>query len=277
MPSSILSDELATGRPVGAGGDDEDLADAGQACRDRLRRSTRDRRRPGAGPGRRSGAPRRPVAGPGGRRPRRRRPAGSRSRPCGTSPGRAPRSRGPMWACCAPGERSRHGDQGGARSGARGRRPMPRSSPSSPPSCEIPMTSPVAGRIERQLEGLPATGSRAAMPTRAGQAGRADGLAQDLGDALRGVLGRAAAGQDDRAARLDRPRDGPRQCRGRARRVRRSARGSARPAPARPRSCRSCGTAAPPRRLGCEVDRQGSGGPGSGAVGSKVVVLIGGA
>ena len=32
-----------------------------------------------------------------------------------------------------------------------------------------------------------------------------------------------------------------------------------------------------PRRLGCEVERQGSGGPGSGAVGSKVAVLIGGA
>jgi hypothetical protein len=32
-----------------------------------------------------------------------------------------------------------------------------------------------------------------------------------------------------------------------------------------------------PRRLGCEVDCQGSGGPGSVAVGSKVDVLIEGA
>jgi hypothetical protein len=32
-----------------------------------------------------------------------------------------------------------------------------------------------------------------------------------------------------------------------------------------------------PRRLGCDVDRQGSGGPGNGADGSKVGMLIDGA
>ena len=58
----------------------------------------------------------------------------------------------------------------------------------------------------------------------------------------------------------------PRRCR-----APRGARGSAPRSRARPRSSRSCGTAAAARLLGIDVDSHGSGGPGSGAVGSNGV------
>ena len=107
------------------------------------------------------------------------------------------------------------------------------------------MTRPVRGRVEGQLERLGDDRFQSRGVTRCPDVGRADGLAQDLGDAQRRVLGRSAAGEHDRVPDTDRGADGPRQLRGSAPGSRRSARGSAPRAPARPRSSRSCGRAAP--------------------------------
>ena len=67
-----------------------------------------------------------------------------------------------------------------------------------PPSCEMPITSPVDGGSSDSSKACSATRLAGRDATRAGQAGGAHGFAKDLGDTLRRVLGRAAPGHDDR-------------------------------------------------------------------------------
>ncbi len=74
---------------------------------------------------------------------------------------------------------------------------------------------PARRRVERQLERLCGHGHRGRRPTRSTQPGRADRLGQDLGDAERSVLRRAAAGDHDRGAGGD--RRGDRACQSRRR------------------------------------------------------------
>ena len=62
------------------------------------------------------------------------------------------------------------------------------------------MTRPRRRRIEGELERLRAMAPGARVSGRP-DVGRADGLAQDLDHAMRRVLGRPAAGDDDRGRR----------------------------------------------------------------------------
>ena len=133
------------------------------------------------------------------------------------------------------------------------------------------MTSPRDGGSSDELERLRGDRSRTRQP------GRPRRLAQDLGDAERRVLGRAAAGHDDRLRRPrtvvgDRRRPAPPP----ARRRRPGAAEDPRArAPARPRSSRSCGTAGRIAGSACRsrpTGRAGRGGERSDRSASVVVI-----
>ena len=115
-----------------------------------------------------------------------------------------------------------------------------------PPSWLIPMTRP---RVGGASDSSNACSARTAA---FGKLGGVGGLAQDLGGGQCGMFGGAAAGDDDRVARLERRADLRREPGGGAVRRARAARRSARRAPARPRSCRSCDTAG---RSACSASR----------------------
>ena len=192
-----LEDQLAAGRPVGARRDDQQVGGAGASvaairsapgdvARARRRGGRRPRRRRWPGPD--SSAP---IAGRGEQR------AEVADR-CGTSSGRARRSRRRSRRSRPPGERR-------LAVTIAVRAPAARDAASAafvapvPPSCEIPMTRPAPGGSQRQLERL------FGQHDGAGEAGRRQGVAEDLGRALRAVLRRPAAGHDDRLAGRRRP------------------------------------------------------------------------
>ena len=172
------------------------------------------------------------------------------------------------------GQRRRAGERpltvidGRPRAGRPSRRRAPAFVAAVPPSCETPMTRPAAGGSSDSSNAW-----LRRRPWRLGRPAAADRLAQDLGDGQRRVLGRAAAGDDDRLAGRRASRERPRRA-GRRRRCRsrRAARGSGRRGPARPRSCRSCGTAGRDARLGVPARRPrlGRAGQRSGRVEGRV-------